>query len=98
MKKSYHSSEVPTRLATMTRRTDEPWTVPLVGGIGISLGHYSRSGLFQHSPDHVGAQQQGIHGILTQRNDPGLARATRRLLTTSSRPPVGRWRAVGPTS
>src|SRR5215217_783346 len=34
MKKSYHSSEVPTRLATMTRRTDEAWVVTGLGRIG----------------------------------------------------------------
>src|SRR3954447_22634369 len=38
MKKSYHSRDVPMRLATITRRTDEAWAVPSVWGIGISLG------------------------------------------------------------
>ncbi len=37
MKKSYHSSEVPIRLATMTRRTDEGATVA-GGGLGGDIG------------------------------------------------------------
>src|SRR4051812_32900568 len=37
MKKSYHSSDVPTRLATTTRRRDEAGTVPEVDVIGGSL-------------------------------------------------------------
>src|SRR3954452_10685344 len=43
MKKSYHSREVPTRLATMTRRTDEAWAVPAVDGIGSLPRNYPRS-------------------------------------------------------
>lgn len=75
MKKSYHSSEVPTRLATMTRRTEEAWAVPAVGDIGISLVDYSRSELCQHRPDHVPAQQETIDGILTKGGTiPGSAR------------------------
>src|SRR4051795_1570250 len=61
MKKSYHSSEVPTRLATMTRRTDEAcWVVPRSAGIGAPRDRF-RSMLIQHKPDHVPAQQEATH-------------------------------------
>src|SRR4051794_26036143 len=63
MKKSYHSSEVPTRLATMTRRTDEAcWVVPRSAGIGAPRDRF-RSMLIQHKPDDVPAQQEATHGI-----------------------------------
>jgi hypothetical protein len=39
MKKSYHSSEVPIRLATMTRRTDDDGAVP----VGVSVGDIGHS-------------------------------------------------------
>src|ERR671933_2917019 len=95
MKKSYHSREVPTRLATMTRRTDEAWAVLAVGGIEISLVAVPRSEQPQHRPDRVPAQQQGSTatgprgGMLS-----GSATATRRLLATACRPSARRCRAA----
>src|SRR4051812_29243289 len=62
MKKSYHSSEVPTRLATMTRRTDEAWAVPGWDDIRAPRDRF-RSVLFQHRPEHVPAQQEATHGV-----------------------------------
>src|SRR3954453_19980089 len=63
MKKSYHSSEVPTRLATMTRRTDETcWVVARRGGIGAPRDRF-RSMRNQHRPDRVPTQQEATHGI-----------------------------------
>src|SRR3954447_26825236 len=81
MKKSYHSSEVPTRLATMTRRTDEAcWVVPRSGGIGAPRGRF-RSMLIQHKPDHVPAQQEGTHSL---RVDGAMRRGVRPSTTTNT--------------
>src|SRR4051794_9131600 len=80
MKKSYHSSEVPTRLATMTRRTDEAcWVVPRSAGIGAPRDRF-RSMLIQHKPDHVPAQQEATHGI---RAEVAVRRSVRPSPTTS---------------
>src|SRR3954451_16405785 len=80
MKKSYHSSEVPTRLATMTRRTDEGCgVVPRSAGIGAPRDRF-RSMLIQHKPDHVPAQQEATRGI---RAEVAVRRSVRPSTTTS---------------
>src|SRR3954453_5627583 len=67
MKKSYHSRDVPIRLATMTRRTDEAWAVPSVGGIGISLG--TTRG--RRSPAQTGPRLRATRGAGPPRGRPG---------------------------
>src|SRR5687767_11359135 len=65
MKKSYHSSEVPTKLATMTRRTDEGWMVPASDVIGVPS--LTTSGRSCSSTDRTTSlRNRAIDGVLTE--------------------------------